>query len=177
MRFSKKWMAALAGALVLTGCVSMNADDCKTADWAALGRDDALNGRSIDTAKLRADECRKFGYGINSTAYEEGRQSGLRDFCTPEGGAAFGSKGGDYTPGYCPAGMEPRFLYGYTPAHNRYQLQRKVENLRSEIDYREHEIRKIRSKGGDIDVRRIEQLESEIRHRHREIEDLLMMRD
>lgn len=167
-------LAALA--VVLSGCETMNADDCRHANWDVLGRDDALHGRSRDMINQRAEACHKYGYQINMRAYEQGWSEGLLDFCTPAGGAQFADKGGNYSPGYCPPGTESAFLSGYTPAHERYQFRRKVENLRNEIEYREDDIRKLRSKHGHVDERRINDLEYEIQQRRRELDDLMLTR-
>lgn len=165
-----------AVAAALAGCATMDAKDCEHADWAALGRTDALHGRSTSMGAERAKECRKYGDPVNMNAYQTGFRAGLVDFCTPAGGAAFGDKGEYYTRGYCPVGTEAGFLSGYTPAFERYQFREKVRSLRSDIDSRESEIRKLRSQKGKDNSARIDRLDSEIHRLRRQLEDEMMMR-
>ena len=154
----------------------MDAKDCEYADWSALGREDALNGRSASMGAERAKECRQFGEPVNMRAYQAGFRAGLDDFCTPSSGAAYGDKGRYYSPGYCPAGMEAAFLSGYTPAYDRYKFREKVSELRSDIDSHERDIHKLRSQHDKDNSARIAQLEYELRRLHRQLDDELMIR-
>lgn len=56
-----------------------------------------------------------------TSAYERGRETGLREFCRPASGFKFGAGGSRYA-GVCPADLEDEFLDAYASGHHLYEL-------------------------------------------------------
>ena len=84
---------ALVGFLALSGCATLTADQCKVADWRALGVEDGALGygeiRFLDYAK----DCASADITPDRVAWEAGRAEGLKQFCTPEGAYSAGADG------------------------------------------------------------------------------------
>ncbi len=83
----------LFGLLALGGCATLTADQCKVADWRALGVEDGALGygeaRFLDYTK----DCAKAGVTPDRAAWQDGREDGLKRFCTPEGAYSAGVDG------------------------------------------------------------------------------------
>lgn len=84
---------ALIGLLALGGCATLTADQCKVADWRALGVEDGALGHGEHRFLEYAKDCAKAGVIPNRTAWEAGRAVGLNQFCTPEGAYSAGVDG------------------------------------------------------------------------------------
>ena len=65
----------LACLLALSGCVTLNEQDCRTVDWYRLGDRDGVNGSPtlIDQYTL---QCQAFGLKPNDARYMEGWRDG-----------------------------------------------------------------------------------------------------
>ena len=65
--------------LTLAGCVSMDAEECRGADWYQLGFRDAMYGlRPMDIPY--AEQCGKHGAKLDVAAYAKGWQEGRWEF-------------------------------------------------------------------------------------------------
>ena len=125
--FRFAWLVAVVS--LAAGCSTMDADECRAATWSGLGYADASKGKDVSMAGDRAQACSEHGYRMDMAAYQRGWNEGLKEFCTFPGGQAFGDRGGNYKPGYCPPGAESQFLASYLPAYKRYQYQQRIDGL------------------------------------------------
>ena len=137
----------LSCGLLLSACAGMDAQECKDTDWAYLGQLDAMDGKQdINTrAKRHFRSCKDQGVPMDVRAYQQGWLRGLKDFCTPESGKAYGEAGRKYQYGYCPAQLEPAFMQGYGPVRDRRELQEEMQQLERRIDMKKKELREARS--------------------------------
>jgi hypothetical protein len=126
--FAALGLLALAGA-----CETMSVDECRVADWRALGYQDGSNGLSLDKYSAREKSCAKAGIAAQFDPYSGGRAEGLSSFCRPERGFRAALNGYVYK-GVCPASAEPDFLLGYDDGRMAYQATSAVSGLRSDID-------------------------------------------
>ena len=148
MHVSRIYLAlSLSCAALLSGCAGMDAQECKDTDWAYLGQLDAMDGKQDITtrAKRHFSTCKDNGVKMDVRAYQQGWMRGLRDFCTPESGKAFGEAGRKYQYGYCPAQVEPAFMQGYGPVRDRIEVQEEMAQLERRIDMKKKELREARS--------------------------------
>nr|WP_261794483.1 DUF2799 domain-containing protein [Comamonas testosteroni] len=145
-RFSRLALTLACSAL-LGACAGMDAQECKDTDWAYLGQLDAMDGKlDITTrAKRHFNTCKDNGVKMDVRAYQQGWMRGLKDFCTPESGKAFGEAGRKYQYGYCPAQVEPAFMQGYGPVRDRIEVQEEMAQLERRIDMKKKELREARS--------------------------------
>lgn len=116
---------ALVGAVfalvVLTGCETMSAEECATANWRQLGYSDA-DRNGTDNLADRAESCAEKGISADAQAYHRGFEDGLRAFCQPPRGFDFARRGGSFN-GYCPGDLDQDFRYAYADGRRVYDLQ------------------------------------------------------
>lgn len=158
------WGSAAALALVgaLAGCAAMDADECRTANWANLGYADSSRGKDSSKGRDRAEACSEHGYRMDTQAYQRGWNEGLKEFCTAIGGQRFGDQGGNYQPGYCPPGPESAFLGTYMPAYKSYQYRQRIDSLQRDINNKNNEIIRLQSKKDGSNDAKISRLKSEV---------------
>ncbi|NHK28612.1 DUF2799 domain-containing protein [Parvularcula flava] len=148
----KKLTGLFIACVALGGCVSMSEDDCLTANWAAIGANDGVNGAAYSTLETRVNQCREYGVEADLTAYNRGYEDGLRTYCTPRNGFEVGSRGSSYS-NVCPVELEPEFLAAYNEGRELYRLEsnlRSAENalnsLYAQIDDKEDDIEDLRKR-------------------------------
>ncbi len=136
-----KWANAGLAILIvgLGGCATMNADECATSDWSAIGFEDGSRGYTADRFGNHRKACAKHGITPDFQAYQSGRDQGLEDFCRPGRAFGFGANGGRYN-GVCAADMEPEFLQAYRAGHKLHSLRASVSAANSKIYAREAEL-------------------------------------
>ena len=79
--------------LTLAACATMNEDECIYSDWGAIGYEDGVRGMTGDRIGQHRKACAKHGVTPDFTAYQDGRELGLREYCRPENGFRVGSSG------------------------------------------------------------------------------------
>jgi hypothetical protein len=119
-------LVGLLAAILLGGCATgMAKDECRMADWRTIGYEDGLRGFSADRIGAHRVACAKFQVAPDLTAYNEGRQRGLVEYCKPRNGYRAGLNGQPYA-NVCPPATEPAFVDGY-----RYGRQ--IHDARAEL--------------------------------------------
>ncbi len=131
------WVAlALAG---LSGCATMNADECAATDWSAIGYEDGSRGYTADRFGSHRKACAKHGITPDFQAYLSGRDQGLQNFCRPGRAFNFGANGGRYN-GVCATDMEPGFLEAYHAGFKLHTLRASVNAADSRLYASESEL-------------------------------------
>lgn len=125
--------------LTLSGCASMNADECAASDWSAIGYEDGARGYTTEQFSGRRKACAKHGITADFQAYQRGREQGLESFCQPGRGFNYGANGGRYN-GVCAADLEPEFLEAYHAGYKLHTLRANVSSANSQIYAREQEL-------------------------------------
>ena len=135
MRTSKTLatIGILAGLWALAGCSSMSANQCLATDWRTVGYEDGVSGYSGDRVGQYRKACTKHGISPDLTAYQQGRDQGLREFCKPLNGFRTGSRGRGYN-GVCPAELDGPFLEAYESGRQLYNLRSRVGSAANEIN-------------------------------------------
>ena len=108
-----KTLLGLAVVLGLQGCASISEEECRLGDWYQHGLKDGQNGNTNRAASY-ADDCKEYNVSVDTKLYNEGRNEGLKSYCTYENGSYIGESGGSYN-NVCPAGLSREFLSGYKP--------------------------------------------------------------
>jgi len=132
-----------AFALILSGCASMSADECLTADWYGIGYEDGSRGYTADQLGNRRQACAKHGVTPDFAVYQDGREEGLKEFCQPQRGFNLGASGGRYS-GVCPAHLEPNFLDAFRTGSQLHALRANVNSANYAISAKEAELENIR---------------------------------
>lgn len=134
------WMAlAFAG---LGGCATMSGDECMTSDWSAIGYEDGARGYTTAQFGERRKACAKHGVTPDFTAYQNGREQGLVEYCQPGRGFDVGSNGGRYN-GVCDVNLESDFLDAYNAGYHLYSLRSNVNRATSGINSKQRELERI----------------------------------
>jgi uncharacterized small protein (DUF1192 family) len=130
---SKLCAGSLVAMLALTGCASMNKDECLTVDWRTIGFEDGVAGYSGDRIGQHRKACAKHGVSPDLAAYQSGREQGLREFCRPQNGFHLGARGGGYD-GFCPAELDDEFTRAYQSGRQLYTLEARLQNATYQLD-------------------------------------------
>jgi hypothetical protein len=141
MRSSILITVAAATAL-LGGCASMNESECLVSDWQSVGYEDGAQGRTAGHIGNYRKACAKHGVSPDLSAYQEGRAQGLKEFCQPENGFDYGSRGGNYR-GVCPADMSDEFLASYRQGRELYELEADVRSASRQLSSRRSRLEEI----------------------------------
>lgn len=97
-----KHFALLLLFLPLAACATLDEDECRAADWEAIGKADGANGRTPDWIEKHARACNQYGIAPVRATWERGRQQGLPLYCTPHRAWEEGADGRRLSP-VCPA--------------------------------------------------------------------------
>jgi hypothetical protein len=117
----------------LGACATMSPEQCQSANWFELGRSDGSRGREADLVDSYASQCGKHGHSVNYKDYRAGRNEGLKEFCTFDGGYHHGSSG--YTNSHvCPSELAAEFNKGHRIGYREYDLRRQQEELEDRIE-------------------------------------------
>jgi len=138
---NSKWIALLfsLATLVLSGCASMNADQCLTSDWQAIGFEDGSRGYPASRLGNHRKACAKHGVTPDFAAYQAGHDEGLDTYCQPSRGFSLGNNGGSYN-GVCAAHREGDFIDAYNTGHQLYKLRSQVNFASSQIDSKRQQL-------------------------------------
>ena len=142
-KWSLTWLVIVLGSL--SGCATMSGDECMTSDWSAIGYEDGARGYTTDRFGQHRKACAKHGITPDFSAYQNGRDQGLVEFCQPYRGFKVGSGGGSYG-GVCNVNMEADFLDAYNAGYHLYTLRSNVNRAASAIASKENELDRIEEK-------------------------------
>ncbi len=130
-------------AMALSGCATMSEEQCKGANWAALGQSDARDGDMPQFGADRVKSCAEKGVRGNLAEWQRGWEMGRREVCTPGNAMAWAQRSSEYTPGFCPPDLEPVFMSVYAPARERYRFEKRIRDLQTQIDDRSRRLEDI----------------------------------
>ena len=125
--------------VALSGCATMNRDECLTVDWRTVGFEDGVAGYAGDRIGQHRKACAKHGVTPDLAAYQAGREDGLREYCVPVNGFRLGAQGGSYG-GMCPADLDPSFADAYESGRGLYALQSRLSSVSNQIEARRSDL-------------------------------------
>jgi len=139
---SRSTLRASAAMLLfaLTGCATMDRDECLTVDWRTVGFEDGVAGYSGDRIGRHRKACAKHGVAPDLSAYQAGREDGLREYCVPANGFRLGSQGDSYG-GMCPADLEPAFADAYESGRQLHTLETRLSGVTHKLESRRGQLR------------------------------------
>lgn len=112
---------ALTSCLLLsvTGCATMNKDECVSADWQAMGYQQGARGGSTQAFSRMQQACANHGITADFSAYQQGHRQGLDNYCSFDQGLALGQNGSSYNT-QCSSVRYPAFKEGFQKGVQRY---------------------------------------------------------
>lgn len=133
-------VATILVLLIGSGCASMSAEECLTADWQAIGYEDGARGSSVSAVTSRRQACAKSaGVAVDMAAYMTGRDMGLVDFCRPSNAYALGARGGAYH-GVCAGPEEREFVAAFESGRQLYSLTNAVASAQTQIQEAQYDL-------------------------------------
>lgn len=119
----------------LSGCATtqknLTPQQCQSSNWQEVGYADGINGRSGDYFGHYANSCAKAGAPMpNRIQWEQGRQLGLKNYCTELNAYKRGREGYDWQP-VCPIEGIEKLEEAYSQGRYYYTRQRDLDYLRS----------------------------------------------
>lgn len=121
----------LAG-LAVSSCATMSQEECLRGDWRAVGYGDGVDGRAMSRIDDHAKACAKTGVTPDLALYTEGREEGLKRYCTEMNGFRVGREGHSYAH-VCPYPVEAEFLGGYADGERVHAATSRLESARSDL--------------------------------------------
>jgi hypothetical protein len=115
-------------AVGLQGCANLSQDDCRSADWYTIGYQDGLQGRVSRPVADHQQACAERDVTVLVARYTQGRNDGLKQFCSPGNGFRLGLKGDQYN-GACLAYSEQEFLPAYEQGKEIFEAELQVRRL------------------------------------------------
>jgi hypothetical protein len=120
--------------VALGGCAGMDAEECRTADWRAIGYEDGVQGKSPADFGTRRKACAEHGIKADFDAYLAGRTEGIAHFCRPQNGYQLGVQGHP-DPGVCPAMLEAAFVAAHAEGYGLYERGAALARLRKRLHH------------------------------------------
>lgn len=152
-----RMLCALIAATLLAGCATLDADQCKAADWRAIGRSDGERGHTTARLDEHRKACAEHGVTPNADRYWLGRSEGLQHYCQLDNAVRIGRAGQSYQ-GVCPPAIDPAFRRLHAAAYEVSRIRSAMAGVDSEIDQLERRLRQ-----RDIDDRERQRLRQAIR--------------
>jgi hypothetical protein len=128
--------------LLLSACSSMSAQECSVLDWRSVGYEDGVAGLPGSHIGQYRKACAKHGVGTDLSAYQAGRETGLKEYCQASNGFRVGARGDVYQ-GVCPAALEHDFLAAYHSGHELFTLEWRASNARRQLTDKRNQLNSI----------------------------------
>lgn len=125
--------AAVVASLSLSGCATLNKNECQTVDWEQLGLQNGQSGQPQTYIAEHQKACAEYKLPVDTAKWEAGWQKGIRNYCTPANGLAVGRQGRTDA-SMCPADQMQQFSYYNQIGGRVYSAQSEVDSARAELD-------------------------------------------
>lgn len=126
-----RYIASAFLILLTSACATMSEDECRTADWHAIGFEDGTRGLTPDQIGERRQTCAEHGVTPDLEAWLSGRERGLVEFCTAHNGFQQGRSHVAYN-GVCSGSAEIAFLTAYDSGRLVGDLERTIQAVQQE---------------------------------------------
>ena len=86
-------LSIISSVYLLSGCATLSKQECMVGDWQTIGYNDGVAGYHSDRLASHTKACAKAGVAPDYQAWERGRQSGLKQYCTVNNAYNVGRRG------------------------------------------------------------------------------------
>jgi hypothetical protein len=132
----------ISGLVVLSGCATLDKDECLNADWRTIGYEDGAHGYPASRIGSHRKDCARHGITPDFNRYDQGRLEGLREYCIPQKGYNLGTSGRQYNY-VCPSDLESVFLKGYYHGKNVHDAQMVIKSQQADLNKMHDKLRTI----------------------------------
>lgn len=140
----------LAGLLALSGCASLNKQECLNADWYTIGLEDGSQGRTVANIGNHRKACARVDVTPDLAQYQAGHQEGLRNYCTPHQGYRQGLSGAQLQT-HCPRDLQRAFQEGFQAGRELRQAQARLAQVNSQLQNYYAEMRRTEEQITDLE--------------------------
>ena len=137
-----RYLPVLIIVLSLHGCATPSRESCQATAWYDAGYHDGLEGRVSRSVAAQSEACASSGASSPRAMYDQGRDEGLKHFCTPRVGLGLGMEGTHYE-GVCPADAEQDFLLAYERGRAILASQLQVRRLKEILQVNTSELQNL----------------------------------
>ncbi|MGF1716495.1 DUF2799 domain-containing protein [Photobacterium chitinilyticum] len=123
----------------MAGCSSMSVEECKTADWQAVGTIDGQNGVPASRVNDYSEDCKEAGVRVDQPAWYAGYDLGLSYYCVPDNGYRIGRSGRAYY-GVCDS---PVFIEQYNQGQREYRVEKRIMKIDNELVSIDRELKRL----------------------------------
>jgi hypothetical protein len=95
--------------LVMSGCATMNEQECLTANWESVGYSDGRAAKEANQLDKHRATCIEHGVAADRSAYDRGYNTGIHTLCSEDTAFTFGTDGKS-VPAACPADLMPTLI-------------------------------------------------------------------
>ncbi|MFB6348450.1 DUF2799 domain-containing protein [Moraxella sp. ZJ142] len=129
---------------MVAGCATMTANECRSADWYAVGVKDGNRGESWQRLMQHGKACAKVGIVPDEAAWERGRDAGLVQYCTPSNAYYKGLSGGYINTHNCPAQLQPKLYRANEYGYNINKLQGLIKADKKNLATYQEQLKKLK---------------------------------
>jgi hypothetical protein len=116
----------------VTACTQLSKQQCEEGEWLTIGQRDGFRGRDASFVERHVQSCGKHDIAVDVALWEQGRQQGLRSFCTPESQYQAGRDGRPFNE-ICAAENLPVHREAHEKGRKYFLLTQRIERLRAKI--------------------------------------------
>lgn len=169
------------GLALISGCSTLNEQECRSADWYRLGAQDGQQGEQASLLEDHRESCKKYGIAPDDRQYHSGRAEGLKQYCRLDNAFRLGLNGHGYT-GVCPMEVDIDFRRYNAAALDVSNSRKKIEEIDRKLAQKEHELgeedtppkEKIRLRAEVRDLDRVrDRARSDLHFQERELDRLM----
>ncbi|BBB24751.1 DUF2799 domain-containing protein [Amphritea japonica] len=121
-------LLSLGLVLSLTGCATLDREDCLTANWELIGFNDGVVGRSAERLEQHREACSEYGVVPQMEDYLQGYDRGTDRYCTAANGYKIARAGQAYTSA-CIADYYPGFERGFELGQEAFEQVDRVKRM------------------------------------------------
>lgn len=134
-------ICCLTTVVALTGCAgNVKRISCTENDWARIGYETAVAGKSVRTFDAYSDQCVESPGDSAKKTYVDGFMKGIIEYCTVENGYELGVENRSHA-GACPVELRSEFEKGYRLGKLEYdEKMHRMKRMAEEAREGEHNI-------------------------------------
>lgn len=125
--FSTSKSTVLFCLLLLSSC-GLSKSTCQEGDWFGIGLRDGYQGQLPDKLDKHVKSCSKHEIVPNVDLWEQGRQQGLKRYCTPQNAYNVGANGFSLKQS-CPAELSSSLYAAHSVGRNYYNISQDIADL------------------------------------------------
>jgi hypothetical protein len=119
--------------MALSGCATLNLEQCRRGDWYGIGLTDGRAGiPATGRLERHIQACARHGVRIDDRLYRQGHNQGVLDYCRIDNAFVTGLRGQRYQH-VCPPEIDFLFDRYNRAAYRVYEIRRELDSMESRL--------------------------------------------